>query len=59
MFDALSGGGKLSGRVFFIVLDINYWFGDSILILLGITIGETDESPHLPDKDSQPLATPI
>ena len=51
--------GKLSGGAFFIALDINHWFGDPILILLGITIGGTDESPHLPDKDRQPLATPI
>jgi len=52
-------GGKLSGGAFFIALDINHWFSGSILILLGITIGETDESPHLPDKARQPLATPI
>ena len=51
--------GKISGGAFFIALDSNHWFSGSILILLGITIGETDESPHLPDKASQPLATPI
>ena len=48
--------GKLSGGAFFIALDINHWFSGSILILLGITIGGTDESPHLPDKDRQPFA---
>ena len=56
MFNALSGEGKLSGGAFFIALDINHWFSGSILILLGITIGGTDESPHLPDKDRQPFA---
>jgi len=52
-------GGKLSGGAFFIALDINHWFSGSILILLGITIGETDESSRLRNKTSQPLATPI
>ena len=51
--------GKLSGGAYFIEFDINHMLCDPILILVDIPIGKPDESPHLPDKARQPLATPI